>query len=274
MTAQGGDNLAIGVSQSNGPRAVAHTPYGLFFYHEGTKSVYVISGGNIQKISGPIDADLFAIESRVVNSTFQGMCLHWISPRNLLAVSFGMRSSGGLTNENNTWFYDPISSKWVGKAGYGFFNIASWTKTNTGTAQWDPNYSTVAFGENDNADKIFQILTGVDHNGSAVVPVLGLPTFIGDDPTMEKTFLYVDILTKPVAGETVKVEWYIDGASTADGSATVTLTGTDSRERHRINIGERGRELDIDITLDDATGNSGVYGTIYGYTSDTSMVGS
>jgi hypothetical protein len=276
VSALGGDNIAIGVSSSDRDRAIAHSPYGTFFFHRESKSIYTFSGGGLKKISDPIDADLYAIEHRSGNTTFSGICLQWIPHLNILAASYGTRSqsTAGLTNENNTWFYDPTRGAWVGKAGYGFFSLSSWLKVSSGTSQWSPNYSYVGFGENGNADKIYQVLTGTDHNGSAIVPVLGAPTFVGDDPTVEKTFHYVDILSKPVAGETLKVEWFVDGATSADGSATVTMTGTDSRERHRFYINERGREIDIDITLDDASGNSGVYGAVYGYTDDTSVVGS
>jgi hypothetical protein len=276
LTALGGDNVGIGVSTGTN-RAIAHSPYGLFFCHDESKSIYSISGGRLKKISGDIDADLNAIEYRPTGGTsFQDLCLQWIAHINLLAVSFGtvQASNPGFTNENNTWFYDPVKDAWVGKAGYGFYSISPWVSTSVGDENWNPNYSYVAYGENGNNDEIYQILTGNDHDGSAIVPVLGLPTFYGDDPTVEKTFHYVDVLTKPVADETLKVEWYIDGASSADGSATLTMTGTDNRERYRVYINERGREIDIDITLDDASGDSGVYGTIYGYTDDTSVVGS
>jgi hypothetical protein len=276
ITALGGDNIGIGVTPADRDRAITHSAYGTFFFHRASKSIYMISSGGMRKISDPIDADLYAIEHRSGNTTFSGICLQWIPHLNLLAASFGAysQSSTGLTNENKTWFYEPKSDSWVGRADYGFFALSSWVKSSSGTSQWSPNYSYVGFGENGNADKVYQILTGTNHNGSAIVPVLGAPTFVGDDPTVEKTFHYVDILSKPVAGETLKVEWFVDGATSADGSATITMTGTDSRERHRVYINERGRELDIDITLDDASGNSGVYGTVYGYTDDTSVVGS
>jgi hypothetical protein len=52
----------------------------------------------------------------------------------------------------------------------------------------------------------------------------------------------------------------------------VTLTGTDSRERHRVYINERGREIDIDTVLDNSSVSHGIYGIIYGYTDDTSVV--
>ena len=124
-------------------------------------------------------------------------------------------------------------------------------------------------------DKIYQILTGTDHGGTAISsPTVGSPTFTGSDPTLEKTFLYVDLLMKGEASKSVTVNWFIDGASTADGTASVTLTGTDARERHRVNIGERGREIDIDIVLDNSSISHGIYGIVYGYTEDTSVVGS
>jgi hypothetical protein len=273
ITAFGGDNIGIGVSEQAGAeRAIAHSPGGLFFYHKDSKSVYHIGGSGLRKISEAIDADLFAIESVPTGSSETiPLCLQWLAHLNLLAVS---SMQGDHTNQNVTWFYDPSRNAWVGKAGYGFRSIASWEKDSSSGDKWSSEYSYVAYGEDGNRKKIFQILTGTDHNGSAIVPVLGCPTFSGDDPTVEKTFHYVDILCKPVASETLKVEWFIDGATTADGSATATMTGTNSRERHRFYINERGRELDVDITLDDASGNSGVYGAIYGYTDETSVVGS
>ena len=127
----------------------------------------------------------------------------------------------------------------------------------------------------DSGDEIFECFSGTDHDGTAIsAPTVGSPTFTGSDPTLEKTFLYVDVLMEGEASKSVTVNWFVDGATTADGTATVSLTGTDARERHRVNIGERGRELDIDIVLDNSSISHGIYGLVYGYTEDTSVVGS
>lgn len=274
ITPDGGDGLAHGALS---PRQVVTTPKGVFYFHNQSKSVYHYFGGNsAQKISGPIESDLKAIQSRVNNTIHEWLSLHWLVDNKLVALSFGHRATrtDDITNENNTWFYDPEVGRWVGKAGYGFHTMASWAKAGTGTSLENPNYSNVAFGYNETATDIYHFLTGVNHNGSAITPVLGLPTFTADAPHLEKTLLFVDVLCKPVASETIQVDWFIDGATSSDGNATITLVGTDGRERHRVNIGERGREFDIDLTLDDATGNSGVYGVVFGFTVDTSIVGS
>jgi hypothetical protein len=274
ITPDGGDGLAHGASS---PRQVVTTPWGVFYFHNQSKSVFHYRGGNFaQKISSPIESDLKAIEHRINSTTHEYLSLHWLVDEKLVAVSFGHRATktDPITNENKTWFYDPEPGRWVGKAGYGFFSMSSWPKVSAGTELENPNYSNVAFGYNETSTDIYHFITGVNHNGSAITPVLGLPTFTADVPYAEKQFLWVDVYCKPVASETIRVDWYIDGASSSDGNATITLVGTDNRERHRVNIGERGRELDIDLTLDDATGNSGVYGVTFGYTVDTSIVGS
>jgi hypothetical protein len=260
----GGSEYGVGCQQQG---SLVHTPYGVFFYDNVGYKVYAISpDGQLRIISDDIGKDLRdnGIDQSDVASNVN---LSWWSKFNLLFVSI---------NNKKTWAYDIAAGKWIGRAEFGPRAMSAWNRSQEVLGS---SYSMIGMfdGAGDDTDVIYQMMTGTTRDGSdPSAPTLGSPTFTGSDPTLEKTFLYVDVLTKPVASETLDVKWFIDGASSEDGSATITMTATDSRERHRVYINERGRELDIDLVFDasSASGNQGVYGLIYGYTEDTSVVNS
>jgi hypothetical protein len=262
----GGEFPSYGCA-SNG--AVCQTPSGVYFFSISNYAVVQVSpDGQSREISKPIENDLRDTIGEPVAATPGGyedtsysVRLRWWGKYNLLIVS--KKSVVGNSTEK-TWLYDIERGAWIGSFNWSFETMCNWKGVN--------GYFSLV-GSRDNDQNIYQFLTGTDHNGTAISsPTVGAPTFTGDDPTVEKTFHYVDLLMKGEASKSVTVNWFIDGATTADGTATVTLTGTDSRERHRVYINERGREIDIDTVLDNSSVSHGIYGIIYGYTDDTSVV--
>ena len=257
------------------PGSAIETPKGLFFYDALNYSVWALSAnGEIRNISEPIRNDLRGSTATGLVDEGREYNLHvhvgYQPSSDVVMVSNGSATSG----QQAMWLFNVSTGRWIGKATYSptgtipvldnqnesFGTLASFLSTGSGGAE---------------SDNIYKIFSGTDHGGTAIsAPTVGSPTFTGSDPTLEKTFLYVDVLMKGEASKSVTVNWFIDGATTADGTATVSLTGTDARERHRVNIGERGRELDIDIVLDNSSISHGIYGLVYGYTEDTSVVGS
>jgi hypothetical protein len=238
----------------NAHGSAVQTSSGVYFFDKVNYAVWRIdNGGQIQKISGPIENDL---RSTFTSSGAEAIAapLFWWAKYNLLCL---FRDEGNDTGK--VFIFDIDRGSWSGVGNFGMSAIAPWDSSA------DP-LSAVGMARNttEQYGKLFRVFSGTDHGGTAISsPTVGAPTFTGDDPTVEKTFHYVDLLMKGEASKSVTVNWFVDGATTADGTATVTLTGTDSRERHRVYINERGREIDID---------TGIYGIIYGYTDDTSVV--
>jgi hypothetical protein len=235
------------------PGSARETPKGLFFYDSLNFSVWAVSpGGQVQNIAEPVRNDFRSSDLMDVsgnNEYTPSVHVNYLPESGILVVS----NAGNYTTNQSMWLFDTNSGKWIGKA--------SWAPSGMIPSVDGLNGKWTTFG-------FFKF-----DNGTAISsPTVGAPTFTGDDPTVEKTFHYVDLLMKGEASKSVTVNWFVDGATTADGTATVTLTGTDSRERHRVYINERGREIDIDTVLDNSSVSHGIYGIIYGYTDDTSVV--
>jgi hypothetical protein len=271
ITPSGSESGGFGTTY---PNQIIETPYGVFFFDWDNRTIFQYSGGrNYTSISEQIEKELRSIPETEDGGSgdFRGSFnLFWMNKYGLLLFSYsprGAETTSGLANK--TWLYDPIKKQWVSRLDYGFACWAGRQSNNT-----KEEFIAARSSASDVSD-LYTAFSGVTHGGSTITPVLGVPTFTNDQPHMEKTLHFIDVLCHPAGTtETVKVDWFIDGATTSDGNATITMTGTDSRERHRVYIGERGREFDIDLTLDDATGTSGVYGVVFGFTIDTSVTGS
>jgi hypothetical protein len=238
------------------------TPHGLFFFDKADHTIFRISGdGQASIISVPIQKDLQDEIDDLSSDSDTRAHMNWWPKRNILFFS-SAQSNGSM------WAFDIEKGRWIGRATYSPMSMCQWNKANTGALSMIGMLSKSGI-----RDHVYQLFTGTDHGGTAISsPTIGSPTFTGSDPTIEKTFLYADLLMKGEASKSVTVNWFIDGATSADGTATVSLTGTDSRERHRIYINERGRELDVDVVLDNSSVSHGIYGIVYGYTEDTSVV--
>ena len=250
------------------------THLGTFFYDKASYSIYKVSPrgtleqtaqGQLSTISESVSEDFRDYELNDDSDIDTRFNLGWWSKHNILFASQG-RDGGQM------WAYDADTGRWIGRASYAPKSICHWESSS------DPLALACLSSENDERDSVYQMLSGTGRNGTAATQaVVGAPTFTGSDPTIEKTFHYVDVLLKPAdSTESLPnldftVYCYIDGASTSAKTATVTTDGTNSRERHRVYINQRGRELDVDVHVPLTSTTAGVYGLIFGYTEETSV---
>jgi hypothetical protein len=115
--------------------------------------------------------------------------------------------------------------------------------------------------------KVFQLDSGTDFAGGAISTDFSLSPFFGTSLNKLKTFLYVDVIFEPVANGAFGLEWWINGESGDSTSVLVAMDKTGfARHRRRVNIGYKGRSLDLKLkNAESYEGSWKIYGYVIGY---------
>ena len=243
-------------------RCITYTPSGIVFYYN--KAVYLYNGSYPTKISGAIDEDLRAIDSK---DEVAGVCIGYYSNRNQIYLSIPTAS---VLTTGQTYIFDMDVGQWSGRIMAGFRQFLSVkidADTNVARGVSSETGEFFLGADTEASGKVFQLDDGTDYDGTDIETNFTLSPFFGSSLNALKTFMYVDILFKPVADGLFNMVWWIDDEN---GDATAVPVAMDKTgygiHRRRVNIGYKGRSLNLQLKNNASySGAWKIYGFVIGY---------